>query len=72
MVIHLRKEHDLSLKGREMHEFVVFDLIKKKLNTVKAVLDLAKGSEVFFEVCSNIPPFNLPYLYILNGVNIMI
>jgi len=61
-----------SLKGREMHEFVVLNIPRKRLNAIKASLDFEKGVELVYEVSNEIPPFNLPNLYIIEGTNIII
>ncbi len=72
MIIHLLKEHTFSLKNREIHEFVVFKIQSRRLNTVKAFLDLDKNTELYFDVTNEVPPFNLPYLYVIKGINIIV
>lgn len=72
MVVYLLKNHQFSIKNREMHEFVIINIKMKKLNTVKMVLDYEKGTQLIYDVSSEIPPYNLPYLYIIQGPNLLI
>jgi len=67
LVVHLIKKHFLSVQGRENHEFVVVRIMGQRLNTFKAKLDFEANSNLSFEVSDAIPPFNIPYLYVVKG-----
>ncbi|CAI2368323.1 unnamed protein product [Moneuplotes crassus] len=72
VVFHLLKDHFLSLKARENHEFVVFRIMGQRLNIFKVTLDFDKNSRIMYEISSEIPPFNLPYLYVVRGTYMLI
>jgi hypothetical protein len=72
LIIHMIKEHIFSIKGREMHEFVVVRIMGQRLNTMKLVLDLEYNSHVVFELSNEIPPINLPYMFLANGITFMV
>ena len=72
IVIHLVKDHFLSIKGRENHEFVVIRIMGQRLNIFKATLDFAFRSNIVFEISSEIPPFNIPYLYVVKGNHMLV
>lgn len=72
LVVHLLKDHLLSVSSQEVHEFVVVRILDKRLNTMKVSLDFEAGSKLEFDVSSEVPPFNLPYLYLLVNSYILI
>ena len=72
MVIHLLKNHPFSIKGSEMHEFVVLNLVSKRLNAMKTALYYPKNTELSYEVSNIIPPYNIPYLYVLHGFYVLV
>ena len=72
MIVHMLRDHMFSLKDREMHEFLVVRLLGKRLNTMKVVLDFEKDTVIYYDISSEVPPYGIPYLYVIKGINIFI
>jgi len=67
LVFHLLKEHPFWKSGKEIHEFCVLKCDARWLNHIKVWIETAKSTTIDFELTSEVPPFDLPYMYILMG-----
>lgn len=72
LIVHLIKDHIFSIKGRENHEFVVVRIMGQRLNTVKLVLDFEINAHLVYELSNEVPPFNLPYMYLIKDTSLLV